>query len=141
MTQIAYNINIKRLREMLIMTNKELFIKAHKMTREIKAQHPDVDYRAQFGLCLSYVIKESKDVWNTLESKLNELVNSGKYDNWTCKDWVKGDFNRTYIKLVTYRNNGKMVEKDCGYYDNKTKEYVAFNKYTKVLNLLTGEVA
>ena len=40
---------------MLNMTNKELFIKAHKMTKEIKAQHPEVDYRAQFGLCLSFL--------------------------------------------------------------------------------------
>ena len=31
---------------------KSLFIKAHKMTREIRERFVDTDYRTQFGLCL-----------------------------------------------------------------------------------------
>ncbi|EOR20570.1 hypothetical protein A500_16305 [Clostridium sartagoforme AAU1] len=37
------------------MTKKELMIKAHKMTKEIKAQYPTVDYKFQLGLCLAYL--------------------------------------------------------------------------------------
>ena len=118
---------------MLNMTNKELFIKAHKMTKEIKAQHPEVDYRAQFGLCLSFL--KSKNVWKELETKLDELVNSGRYDNWECNNWVKGDKNRTYITLVNYKKNGGRTEYDCGYYDNDTEEYVAYSRYHRVHDL------
>lgn len=37
------------------MTKKELMVKAHKMTKEIKAQYPTVDYKFQLGLCLAYL--------------------------------------------------------------------------------------
>ena len=37
------------------MTKKELMIKAHKMTREIKAEYPSVDYKFQLSLCLAYL--------------------------------------------------------------------------------------
>ena len=40
---------------------KEVFLKAHQMTREIKRQYQEVDYRAQFGLCLSYLLKNRKE--------------------------------------------------------------------------------
>lgn len=36
---------------------KELMIKAHKMTREIKAEYPEVNYKFQLGLCISYLLK------------------------------------------------------------------------------------
>ena len=40
---------------------KELFKQAHKLTKEILEGHPEltVSYHKQFGLCLSYLIKES----------------------------------------------------------------------------------
>src|SRR5690606_41665205 len=31
------------------------------MTREVKRQDQEVDYRAQFGLCLSYLLKNRKE--------------------------------------------------------------------------------
>jgi len=34
---------------------KNLFKAAHKMTREIKEEFNEVDYRAQFAICLSYL--------------------------------------------------------------------------------------
>lgn len=34
------------------MTKKELFKKAHELTRKMKAEFPDIDYRAQFSLYL-----------------------------------------------------------------------------------------
>lgn len=40
------------------MTKKELMTKAHKMTKEIKAQYPTVDYKFQLGLCLAYLQNE-----------------------------------------------------------------------------------
>ena len=39
---------------------KNLMKEAHKMTKEIKEQYPEVDYQAQLGLCLSFLAQESK---------------------------------------------------------------------------------
>lgn len=36
----------------------EIIKKAHAMTREIKKEYVDVDYRVQFGLCLSYLLEK-----------------------------------------------------------------------------------
>lgn len=39
------------------MLKSNLFKAAHKMTREIKAEYANVDYKFQFGLCLAYLLK------------------------------------------------------------------------------------
>lgn len=39
----------------------KMFKKAHKMTREIKAKHQEVDYKAQFGVCLSFLYRKMKE--------------------------------------------------------------------------------
>ena len=38
---------------------KKIFIEAHKMTREMVKEY-EVDYQAQFGLCLSYLFEEER---------------------------------------------------------------------------------
>ena len=40
---------------------KKIFIEAHKMTRRIKAEYPEVNYQVQFGLCLSFLFEEEKE--------------------------------------------------------------------------------
>ena len=42
---------------------KNLFKEAHKLTKEIKEQYPEVDYKAQFGICLSY-LRSNKEEGN-----------------------------------------------------------------------------
>ena len=45
---------------------KKIFVKAHKMTKEMVKEYK-VDYQAQFGLCLSYLleIKEEEEEMKT----------------------------------------------------------------------------
>lgn len=43
------------------MTKRELFVKAHEMTREI-VKETGVNYRTQFGICLSFLYKEEKEM-------------------------------------------------------------------------------
>lgn len=57
------------------MTKKELMIKAHQMTKEIKAEYPGVDYKFQLGLCLAYLHEEG-------EVKMVELKGSEKQVAW-----------------------------------------------------------
>ena len=44
------------------MSKKELMIKAHEMTKKIKTQYPEVDYKFQLGLCLAYLYENEGDV-------------------------------------------------------------------------------
>lgn len=55
---------------------KNLFKEAHKLTKEIKAEYPNIDYKAQFGICLSY-LQEMKG-----ECKMVELKGSEKQIKW-----------------------------------------------------------
>ncbi|GEQ22736.1 hypothetical protein CBU02nite_32420 [Clostridium butyricum] len=49
---------------------KELMKKAHQMTREIKGEFPNVDYKFQLGLCISYLYKnEVKEDDNMISYK------------------------------------------------------------------------
>lgn len=57
------------------MTKKELMIKAHKMTKEIKNEYPEVDYKFQLGLCLAYLQEEGSE-------KMVELKGSEKQIKW-----------------------------------------------------------
>jgi len=44
------------------MSNKELFVKAHEMTKKIKKEYPEVDYMVQFSLCLTYLQEGEKEM-------------------------------------------------------------------------------
>lgn len=57
------------------MTKKELMVKAHQLTKEIKAEYPEVDYKFQLGLCLAYLYKEG-------EKEMVELKGSEKQVKW-----------------------------------------------------------
>ena len=57
---------------------------AHKMTKEIKEQYPEVDYQAQLGLCLSFLAQEKGG--NKMEVK--KLNGSEKQIKW-AKNIIK----------------------------------------------------
>lgn len=56
--------------------NKELIRKAHKLTKEIKKEYPEVDYRFQFGICLKYLLSNKEE---------NKLRGSEKQVTWAEK--------------------------------------------------------
>lgn len=57
---------------------KELMKKAHQMTREIKGEFPNVDYKFQLGLCISYLYRnEVKE-----DDKMVELKGTEKQVKW-----------------------------------------------------------
>ena len=60
------------------MNKKELMKKAHEMTREIKSQYPEVAYKFQLGLCLSYLMKGN-------DNMLPELKGTSKQIAWAEK--------------------------------------------------------
>lgn len=58
--------------------NKEIIKKAHEMTKEIKKEYSDVDYKTQFGLCLSFLLSEEEGGAN----KMRELKGTEKQVKW-----------------------------------------------------------
>lgn len=58
------------------MTKKELMVKAHQLTKEIKAEYPEVDYKFQLGLCLAYLHAEGEN------KEMVELKGSEKQVKW-----------------------------------------------------------
>ena len=49
---------------------KNLFKEAHKMTREMMKKYNDIDYSAQFTLCLEYLKEEEEEqLWKATEFK------------------------------------------------------------------------
>lgn len=120
---------------------KDLMKKAHELTREIKKEFPEVDYKTQLGICLSYLYSQEEVVtWDTIEKaayKYCENYTDDLYANWSCNNWTKGNNNRTYITVRVYKKGSLRKEFDCGYWDNNKQEYVAYSRYHKVLNLLT----
>lgn len=124
---------------------KNILKKAHELTREIKKEFPEVDYKTQLGICISYLYnKEAEEVISleTIEEaakKYCEGYSNGWYANYCFNNWIKGNNNRTYITIKEYRNGSMRSEIKCGYWDNNLSEYVAIDRYSKVLNLLTLE--
>lgn len=78
---------------------KNLFKKAHKMTREIVERYNDVDYKAQFTLCLEYLSEGEEEMVKA------ELKGSEKQIKWA------EDIRAELIeKINAAKENEKMIE-------------------------------
>ena len=111
---------------MIDMTNKEIFKKAHKLTKEIKAQYPEVDYRFQFGLCLSFLMNEKEE---TMKVKLE---GSEKQVKWA-----------TEIREVVVECAKNDVEKAQARYNEKQNKARAnkLNTAKETLEMLENETS
>src|SRR3712207_1623994 len=76
----------------------DLIKEAHEMTKKFKAEYTDVDYKVQFGLCLSYLLLEKKgdagmqEIFSTL--KMSILAENLQY----VQDKIQ-QFNKKAVKL------------------------------------------
>ena len=78
--------------------NKEIIKKAHEMTKEIKKEYSEVDYKTQFGLCLSFLLseeiekaEEKQPTWEEVEKGCEEAVEDFGMTNFYVNKWEKGD--------------------------------------------------
>ncbi len=112
------------------MTKKELMIKAHEMTREIKNEYPEIDYKFQLGLCLAYLQEKGKMV---------ELKGSEKQIKWaeSIREKVLEIAKKNKFKHVIELVNNK---DDAKYWIENFKMMTAnyktdFEKYKSILSL------
>ena len=100
---------------------KNLFKKAHEMTREM-VQEYGVDYQAQFGLNLSYLleIKEEEEMLKNEEDlkQLLEKESKNIIPTLSIRKWEKYGKSRTYINLGVSAHNREMTY----YIDNDTNK-------------------
>ena len=124
---------------------KNLMKEAHKLTKEIKKEFPEVDYKTQLGICISYLAKESEEIeveelkgWKLVEAKMNEAVKDLGVDDWRCNNWKKGGNDRDYLELVYVKGGHYRVIK-CGFWDNIKEEYNNFDRYNKIYDIFQKE--
>ena len=118
---------------------REIMVKAHKLTREMKEEFPEVDYKFQLGLCLKELMAErNQEQELTLEEKLDKALEEkankvGANPVWN--KWEKGQHSRMYYSY-TYYIKGRRHDVKCGYLDLKNNEYVTYDRYYNCLDLL-----
>ena len=85
---------------------KSLFIKAHKMTREIRERFVDVDYRTQFGLCLKNLYTQKKDFLETCEIACERVEELSEQE--TICFTGKGEFDRNTLTEMAVQHGHKI---------------------------------
>lgn len=95
------------------------------------------DHIAKLAMALREAWAETKNTAKTMREqcidRMNTIIaNSATYNYCemyaVAKDWIKGNKNRTYIKIVEAAKPGTTKhykEIEYGYIDNVTNEYVA----------------
>lgn len=89
---------------------KNVMKAAHKLAKEIKAEYPEVDYKAQLGICIAYLSKEEGEVEMSKIDELKALVENRMKGQTTAectielKLWEKGNYSRTYINIFVGKN-------------------------------------
>ncbi|HBX47564.1 MAG TPA: hypothetical protein DEF85_01565 [Clostridiaceae bacterium] len=109
---------------------KNLFKKAHKMAREMKEKYPEVDYHAQFGLCISFLLeeKEEEEMDNTIT--FNEIKKMAEEEGLEAALWEKYNLTKIYFNHYT----GSGYRKSKGQFDIQEDGTILVNKkgiYTK----------
>ncbi|WP_053293651.1 hypothetical protein [Clostridium botulinum] len=99
--------------------NSTIIKKAHQMTKEIKKEYSEVDYKVQFGLCLSYLLSNVKG-----DSTMQELKGTEKQIKW-AEDIRKAvmDMNNYLLENVSILEEEKRINKAKEVYTT-SKEYL-----------------
>lgn len=108
---------------------KKVFKKAHEMTRRFVEKY-GVDYQAQFGLCLSYLLEKEREEGN-MKVKMKELKGTEKQIKFAndIKEAVLEIIEQLPEKIEKYSKNEEMAEKYMELYNNDIKKL--FEGYEK----------
>ena len=79
---------------------REIMIEAHKLAKEIKSQYPNVDYRTQVGINISYLLTERKNSKRE-NNEMVELIGTQKQIKWAEK--IRKDFIKSLKECVVFK--------------------------------------
>lgn len=111
---------------------KNLFREAHKMAREITRKYENVDYRTQFGLCLSY-LQEKEEEMLIIEKFHDDIAGPGilccniKFEKVLDEILVPFESHGERLKGKMWNSKRWYVTKDryrLGYVDLEKKIFV-----------------
>ena len=113
---------------------KNLFKKAHEMTRKMKERYPEVDYQTQFGLYVSYLFEEGKE-----EEEVKARVNLVGSIYVTLEDFEeietsRGTFNLPTVVIDEEMNIKKIV--DYSVWENYGKCRIYMNELGGYIEVL-----
>ena len=74
---------------------------AHRLTKEIKNEFPEVDYKFQLGICMSYLLNEKG------ENKMVELQGSEKQVKWALS--IREKTISTINEAINFLEEGQQV--------------------------------
>ena len=114
---------------------KNIMKEAHKLTKEIKKEFPEVDYKFQLGLCISYLSKnEVKE-----DGKMVELKGSEKQVAWANQirektlEIAERNHLENVIKLINSKDEAKFF---IDGFKSMTSKYTDdYKKYTQLQEL------
>lgn len=101
---------------------KKVFKKAHEMTRKFVEEY-EVDYQAQFGLCLSYLLEKEREEGD-MKIEMKELQGTKKQIKFAndIKEVVLEIVKQLPEKIERYSKNEEMAEKYMELYNNDIKK-------------------
>ena len=67
--------------------NKEIMVQAHKLTRELKQEFKNIDYKFQLGISIKFLIASMKKAGKTVEQKRVTLKSTGLRINGASGLW------------------------------------------------------
>lgn len=121
----------------MIETNTKMMKEAHKMAKEIKAEFPNVDYKLQVSLCVSYLMeeetkkiiaaKEAKEAKREVAAEVIELKNYLKTENKEAKkEDVKATNNDIKINktIKTEINEVNAIDEFFNSWKERTIKYL-----------------
>lgn len=117
------------------MFNKNLIKEAHRLAKEIKAEHPEVNYNFQFGLNIKYLLSKVEGV----EKVMVELVGSEKQIKWAeqirieCSK-VIDKFIEGAKELKMDENSLKLLNKFKQAFENQKQAQWFINSFRDVLD-------
>lgn len=98
---------------------KNLFKEAHKMTGEIKRKYKDVDYKAQFSLCLSFLIEKEDNAKEFIGTETEiKLANDIRKDLLRTINEIE-DIKIEKIKKGVYVKKNMNIEETTKMYKEK----------------------
>lgn len=126
---------------------KNIMKKAHEMTKEIKKEFPNVDYRFQLGLCLSFLYNKG------VEEEMVELKGSAKQVAWAedirnkfitdlneiIKGW-KEKYEETRKKSANYAYENAVVFKEIVLSKDSASWFIN-NRYFNIENIMNDSGA
>ena len=111
---------------------RNIMIEAHRMTKEIKNNSPEVDYRAQLGLCLSFLMMNKKEEKVLEMAKLEGSEKQVKWAESLREEFIKRVQKCKSMFNVSSEKGKRMFKIDMAFALNTNQDDKNFKKLYEI---------